>query len=645
MENFPLNTMTFALPARQFEISASVTVNETLPKVNEFVLRLIKVCREIEGEEIASYFGFSAKETRLVLDALRDQSLIQMEGEVIRLTEYAESKFYTDDDIPRFSVVKTRTDNIDFELLTFNPVAGRTRNKTAAFAIEIPCESDRVGSSSRLAEQAYQKNFKKILRDKERTKDVIDIYKISNIKSKKLFEIPLKVTFALSERNEIERMIDYDEDATEDFRLAVEAAVSDVLQTTESSQNDWLINFIEHFDDPLLRNYISRNGFEFDKYIREVFDSRSVAYSDSRTPFLGNIYMPNNQEAVLQGISAAMTSATGGLNLMSGVWMAPDYRFWGRTALLDDFYNKAERLLSQPKKSRQNVAQEFFLLFPGIRETKWILERQLWSKPAKNIHFYSGNVMGGRVEILLLPASFACVLFHYRPPGNSMALIPLGFITTDLLLIEKAKELIGQATGYGNTYVGPAQIDRSKPQIATTFLDTFGFLNYSIINGRVSGQLFGSSTIGVGANPSNLPQTRGDHSKKSREIRSSEATVDSNGEAIKSRRVGWQVITEETEDQIVFRSGEHGEITFKVSKGQQWRGLMPLPSINAQAVTELAVRLHCDRRALLEELSVMQKYAKELTPAEAAKKIAEDLGIPAGEVWRYFIDAMYILER
>jgi hypothetical protein len=647
MENVLLNAITFSLPARQFEISSSVTINETLPKVNEFVLRLIRICREIEGEEIARYFGFSGKEARLVLDALKDQSLIRMDGELIRLTEYAESKFYTDDDIPRFSVVKPRTDNIDFDLLTFNPIAGPIRKKTAAFLVEIPCESDRISSSDRLAEQAYQRNFRKILRDKERTKDVIDIYKISNIKSKKLFEIPLEVTFALSEQLEIERLIDYDEDATEDFRLAVEAAVSDVLQTNQPDQNDLLIEFIDYFDDPVLRKFIGQDGFDFERYIREIFDSRSANYLDARIPIVGNIYMPNNQETVLRDISEVLKSRIGGINLMSCVWMAPDYRFWGRTTLLDDFYTKLQKLLPQPKKKIQNAIQDLLLLFPGISETKWILERQLRSNPAKNIHFYSGSVMGGRIEILLLPTSFACVLFHLRPPGNSMALIPIGFTTTDSLIVEKAKKLIGLSTDFGRAYVGPAHIDRTKPLKTDTFEDTFGFLNYSVIGGSQGGPLFGQPAGSQCRERSTQTKTQIRKEKFLKDIGKYPIRDHSEAKSIPnvSRSLGRKISAQETDDQIIFRSGERGEITFKVSKNQRWRGLLPLPSVNNRAITELAERINYDLKKLLGEMRVMSIYVKDLTPAEAAQKISEDLGIPVAEVWRYFIDAMYIVEH
>jgi hypothetical protein len=651
MANHQLNIVTFALPVRQFEIHASVTVNETLPKVNEFVLRLIKVCGGILPEEIALYFGFTGKETRLVLDSLNDQSLIRVDGELIRLTEYAESKFYMDDDIPRFSVVKPRKDIIDFDLLTFHPIDGRVKKRSAAFLVELPCDAERIGSSTRLAEEAYQKHFRKILRDKERTKDDIEIYKISNVKSKKVFEVPIEVRFALSDKREVERVVEYDDDATEEFRLSVEAAVSDALQTSEIDQFRWLCEFIDYFDDPVLKRYLKNSYFDFDGYVREAIDGPSTDYTDGTEPILGNLYMPENQTRVMQMLTVQLLPVHGGINLRSVIWLAPSYRFWGRTTLLDDFYFKIKAALPQPKKERKDAIEHCFLLFPGLPETKWLLERQLWGIRPKDVHFYSGEAFGGLVEIFLFPLGFACVQFHYRPPGNSMALVPIGFMTTNMRLVEKAKALIGISTGYGSQYIGPAIFDRSKPPKHMTFADRFGFLNYSPLPRGTDCPLFGVPSPGHGT-PQNGPKSRPvmraspmTPTNSSHVNRVAGTGDPSNADQARSNGMVMRWNTVETEDQMIFRSGPNGDLVFKISKSIKWRGLMPLRSIEAAAINDLVTRTGANRDQIIRTTKNMSKYVIEMMPAECAKKLSDELKIPASEIWRYFIDAMFILER
>lgn len=651
MTDRQINSISFALPTRQFEVNASVTVNETLPKVNEFVLRLIKVCVGLTAEEIAIYFGFSGKETRLVLEALQDQSLVRVEGDLVRLTEYAESKFSSDDDIPRFSNVQPRRDIIEFDLLSFHPINGRSHKGTGAYLVELPCSNDRIGSSGRLAEQAYQKHFRRILRDKEKTNDDIEIYKISSVTSKRMFEVPVTVSFLLSTQTEIVRMIDYEEDATEEFRLVVETAVSDALQTVETEQLRHLEEFVDHFDDVVIRKYLHKTNFDIESYIHDVVESTAVAYAGDTTPILGNLYMPDNHQMVIGEISSALTSLRSGVNLTSAVWLAPSYRFWGRTPLLDHFFTAVEKSLPQLQKPHKNAIAELIMLYPGLRETKWILERQLWSDPQKNIHFYSGEIMGGRIEVFIVPSAFACALFHYRLPGNSMALVPIGFMTTDITLIEKAKRLVGLATGYGSQYVGPAEYGKEKVLGRSNFLETFGFLNYCALDDRYKFPLFGVD----------LELAR-EHSNASREARQSGANsagfpnsfADAKTQRPsqgKERSIAPQtppkvtLIMEETEDQIVFRISGSDGISFKISKDKRWSGLPPIGLSNSREIISLAARTGVDRERINVAVKGISEYMRTMSPAECAKVLSAELDISVPEIWRFFIDSMFILGR
>lgn len=478
----PLNLITFALPARQFVIHSSVTVNESLPKVTEFALRLIRLCEDIEAEQLAQYFGFSNKETRLLLDSLVDQSLVEFDGASIRLTAYAESKFYTDDDLPRFSVVKPRTDSVDFDLLTFHPLNNLRSRKTPAYSCELPFDQKQIGDSTHLAEQAYQTHFQRILKAKEKTNDKIDIYKISNVKSDKLFGMPLEVGFFLNEELEVERQIAYDDEAPQEYRLGVEAAVSDALRSTLTIQQKSLEDFVERFDDKLVGQFLSKKGFDFQGYVRAVHVRNEIGYPEHTQPLIGNLYMPGNSARIISAIKDSLPVLEGDAasNLLTSVaWMAPDYRFWGRSKLFDEFYFSLQKSLPQAKKKRPHFLEEVKILYPGTRQTVRSLQSIFWGKQEKSIHFHEGDFVNGRIEVLLVPTCFACVLFHYAPAGNTASLVPFGFMTTDQQLIKEAQVAISEATDNGRHYIGKANYgdDNARSQ-DLPYKDVFGFLNY-----------------------------------------------------------------------------------------------------------------------------------------------------------------------
>lgn len=478
----PLNLITFALPARQFVIHSSVTVNESLPKVTEFALRLVRLCEDIEAEQLAQYFGFTNKETRLLLESLADQSLVEFDGTSIRLTPYAESKFYTDDDLPRFSVVKPRTDSVDFDLLTFHPLNNVRNRKTPAYASELPFDQEQIGESTHLAEQAYQTHFQRILKAKEKTNDKIDIYKISNVKSDKLFGVPLDVGFFLNEELEVERQIAYDDEAPQEYRLGVESAVSDALRSTLSSQQKSLEDFVERFDDKLVGQYLSKKGFDFQAYVRAVHIRHEIGYSERTQPLIGNMYMPGNAARIVSAIKSSMPVLEGqtSSNLLTSVaWLAPEYRFWGRSKLFDEFYFSLQKALHQAKK-KVNFAEEVKILYPGTRQMMRNLQNIFWSPQEKSLHFHEGELASGRIEILLVPSCFACVLFHYAPAGNTASLVPFGFMTTDPQLIKEAQVAISETTDNGRRYVGKANYGNNHGNAPRElpYEEAFGFLNY-----------------------------------------------------------------------------------------------------------------------------------------------------------------------
>jgi hypothetical protein len=377
--------------------------------------------------------------------------------------------------------VKPRTDIVDFDLLTFHPVDVRKPARPPSFAVPLPIDDEKVASSTRLAEQAYQRNFQRILRVKEKTNDKIDIYKISSVQSRELFETPLEVTFFLDENAEVERRITHKEDVPEAYRLGIEAAVSDALKRPLTIQSEWFAEFVERFDDNVFGQYISKKNFDFQKYARDIHAHKQVVCSEKKTtPLLGNLYMPTNAERLMTAIQASLSPDIGEEEsrlLTSIAWLAPNSPFWGRTVLFDDFYFKLQDLLRQAQRDKKGFREQIELLCAGAKEEVWSLQQQFRGKREKSVHFYSGNVMGGRVEVFLIPTRLACALFHYAPPGNSSALVPVGLLTQNRLVLKEVQVFLREMLADGQNYSGKAIFD-PKAQKGLDFEHSFGFLNY-----------------------------------------------------------------------------------------------------------------------------------------------------------------------
>jgi len=141
-----------------------------------------------------------------------------------------------------------------------------------------------------------------------------------------------------------------------------------------------------------------------------------------------------------------------------------------------------QKTLPQAKKKKA-FAEEVKILYPGTRQTVRSLQSIFWSVQEKSLHFHEGGLANGRIEILLVPSCFACVLFHYAPAGNTASLVPFGFMTTDQQLIKEAQVAISEATNNGRHYVGKANYGNNHgcaPQ-ELPYKEEFGFLNYCTV--------------------------------------------------------------------------------------------------------------------------------------------------------------------
>src|SRR5690606_3329539 len=103
-ESTEFNRVTFGLPVETFRVSAHIALDERLPVVTEFVLRLLRICGHTSLADLRDYFGFNDSEALSLIDSLCRQGLIALNDEDVRLTPFANERFdEAGGDHPRFS--------------------------------------------------------------------------------------------------------------------------------------------------------------------------------------------------------------------------------------------------------------------------------------------------------------------------------------------------------------------------------------------------------------------------------------------------------------------------------------------------------------------------------------------------------------
>jgi hypothetical protein len=71
ISRLPIRPLGFNVPCRQFLIEAQVTRDKRMPVVDEFVLRVLRLCESLSIKRLGAFFGFSQMETQVVLADLQ----------------------------------------------------------------------------------------------------------------------------------------------------------------------------------------------------------------------------------------------------------------------------------------------------------------------------------------------------------------------------------------------------------------------------------------------------------------------------------------------------------------------------------------------------------------------------------------------
>lgn len=117
------NRVTFGLPIETFRVEANIALDERLPVVTEFVLRLLRICGRVSMASFRDYFGFTDSEALSVIESLTRQGLIELMDDEMQLSLFAIERFEeSGGDHPRFSKVELRKDTVTFDLISFTPL-------------------------------------------------------------------------------------------------------------------------------------------------------------------------------------------------------------------------------------------------------------------------------------------------------------------------------------------------------------------------------------------------------------------------------------------------------------------------------------------------------------------------------------------
>lgn len=427
--------VTFALPAQEFGITCSLTDEEALPVVTEVALRIIHTCDSVRPRQLQEFLGFTDVEIAAVIRTLLDERLVQWQDDSLEVTPYARAKFVESvDSIPRFFRIREFSRDVVFDLMSFMPAHENSdRLRRSFLMVELtPRNAEKESRTKFWAEQSFQENFHRINRGKR-----AQIYKISDVEPGERFLIPLSCRFGIRVDSgiQIARSLS---DTNFDNRLEISEAISESIGGTASADNSAFHQFVELFDDEVMRRYLRNDEMDIVSYIDDVHITQRVNSSEDIVPIIGSLHLPHNKRKLIDAISR--------LNLTAPVetfWIAPQARFWSRSryvrTLVRDLTNALSGRSENSVTDDDEVPQlKIFLQFGAVHDVEF---SKIYAESLPNVFASSAAVVGGRLELLMIPGQLVCPMFHFQIEESPLS-IPIGIISMKPNHLESAAALI-----------------------------------------------------------------------------------------------------------------------------------------------------------------------------------------------------------
>lgn len=437
----------FLVPVHRFHIQFSYVTKKGLPFIREFFLRLLHISPMLPSQ-LGIYFGFSKQELDEAISDLMEKGDLQFSdsGQAM-LTPQSKSYFVKLGDSPQLSAILETGATLSFELSNFNCIGQERTKDRWNHGIKLQVSNETIATSERLAKKYFQSQFYEIL-DKGYLRHLRDedshrpsIYTINSV-SKRGSE-PLRLTHYFSidvDGKSIERD---DFDKLDDSSGAHELITNAIFDTQKQTNISQVAYAMGTLGDNWTRSLFNTNSINTDVFT----DARIAAMLDGTLPmpFVGPIYAAHNWNLVSEKIDAAVNAQrkTKGSSDRYLTWIAPSDGFWGKSIRLNSCLSE---LISEAltKGNQPILAYKPKLFLPLCNENDRYTVNQ-WKNDLGEYYSHSyGLIEGfldGNIEIMLLPDEFVVVCYHISWKEALPVTMPVGFVSTDLKLIQKIEKI------------------------------------------------------------------------------------------------------------------------------------------------------------------------------------------------------------
>tara|TARA_X000001388_G_C2234829_1_gene124831 strand:- start:1244 stop:2722 length:1479 start_codon:yes stop_codon:yes gene_type:complete len=443
---FVINEVTYSLPCRSFVIDYAVSEKRKLAVVKEFTIRLLYSLKGITPEKIASYFGFTADETQVVLASLQEERLIKWDDGSVELTTYAYDRFeeVNGKAEPRFFEVEDKIDSVTFDLLSYKLVAESSSGSVSPNNMEIPLPQDAMEKLTEKAKAAFDQQFNTFI---EKAKGIdtyteaVELYKINQVYNRNDRLLPVRIKYIVTTENCHTPSIKYIDEWMEDWDddRSLFSCICSQTESTGFGQTNLNISLDEYITltkDPIILNFYQNENFDFHSALKAYESNKGIFELETRM-LVGNIYSTQNQD-LIQSLLDYKLGDGAKIPSKGVLWSVdPSDKVWGRGPEIESFIQSIEQRLDDRKRPVGTVLavnvqskQDTFRLKDLYGITKCHFQ---------GLNKYIGN---GQIEIFLIPGVLVACTFHFLIENHYPLSLPIGFVTTDHKRIESIEKYL-----------------------------------------------------------------------------------------------------------------------------------------------------------------------------------------------------------
>ncbi|SMQ85280.1 hypothetical protein SAMN06295905_2557 [Devosia lucknowensis] len=454
------------LPCRRFDVDHKVAVLGRVSLTAEFLLRLVKSVDGIDENEAALFFGFGLRDMSFVLAEVAGLGYVERREGRLWITLSGMSLFLEGSDEPKIFDVEARRENVGFDLISLAYEHPRGLDDFSRALPELPLlQPERASAAAGNIYSAFRKSYSEIASRRDKASfDKRSLYSIDHVSPGDRFSSSVKLTIKstglrpwagvadLSEwRNEVEQ-----EDRPE--VLDAVAAFVDDLSVTQRSGDREAYEVLISLAPEFLKEFVRKSGLAVDQYYRETFNRVGEVRSNRQTiAFVGSLFTRDNVRKLTEAYSIALRSRSRPSTLL---WLIPIVKHWGATKTLPELLRMmASRNGADNNSDRPATTVGLVSGWPDAHVKKAFAQVCKSDAPA----------FPQTLELLIVPGVLVAASIH-APIGSKAGLpVPLGFISFDPRVVERASEYVGHSL---HRYVKEDALERRiREDLARTTAD------------------------------------------------------------------------------------------------------------------------------------------------------------------------------